>query len=404
VVSGLAWLDSSREDQQRMRELIGMFSDKSSIDELGIGQVRDAFSDLLFPGTSTLHTRARYLLIVPWCYLAAERRSATGSDLAARVEESERTVVNTLKRQGATDGLIGRLAGVAVKTLPSAIYWSALGQYRIRHDDVHVFTAAARGNVEAEELAERTLGLWHRTIPAAPQGFPYELPGGLDLNDAEAQWIRDRMLVGAPGTLLAHVLTHPSGPLPDSEAPWADPVSADAPAEPATLLRHAELFSLSMHGAALLYNLLVAERYEAAGLTQVESPVETYRARLADWVPEITARAQELEGWDRGDMWRRVSAYNPRIQTNAAMRYFVDAWLDAVIDGRAMTAGDDERLRQLVSHREKSIKRAQSRLANERLIRAWTGASGSGRLNLRWPNVRRLITDVRDGFARGDSP
>jgi hypothetical protein len=52
MASGLSWLDSSREDQQRMRELLKMFSEQESRDELGIGQIRDAFSDMLFPGTS----------------------------------------------------------------------------------------------------------------------------------------------------------------------------------------------------------------------------------------------------------------------------------------------------------------------------------------------------------------
>ncbi|WP_373872693.1 DUF6361 family protein [Actinoplanes couchii] len=47
--SQLAWLDSSRADQQRMRELIGMFGDQESRDDLGIGQVRDAFGDLRPP-------------------------------------------------------------------------------------------------------------------------------------------------------------------------------------------------------------------------------------------------------------------------------------------------------------------------------------------------------------------
>src|SRR5436189_2984429 len=43
VTSGLAWLDSSREDQQRIRDLLNLFSETESRDELGIGQVRDAF-------------------------------------------------------------------------------------------------------------------------------------------------------------------------------------------------------------------------------------------------------------------------------------------------------------------------------------------------------------------------
>ena len=62
-MSLIAWLDVSAEEQRRVRELVAMFSDKSTLDELGIGQVRDAFSDTLFPGQSTIQTRARVILL-----------------------------------------------------------------------------------------------------------------------------------------------------------------------------------------------------------------------------------------------------------------------------------------------------------------------------------------------------
>ena len=39
-MSLIAWLDVSAEEQRRVRELVAMFSDKSTLDELGIGQVR----------------------------------------------------------------------------------------------------------------------------------------------------------------------------------------------------------------------------------------------------------------------------------------------------------------------------------------------------------------------------
>jgi len=81
VTATIAWVDASREDQRRMREIINMFAQSESRDELGIGQIRDAFSDLLFPGTSTLHTRARYLLLIPWCYRAAAARVAVSTRL-----------------------------------------------------------------------------------------------------------------------------------------------------------------------------------------------------------------------------------------------------------------------------------------------------------------------------------
>ncbi|MGH3706350.1 MAG: DUF6361 family protein, partial [Agromyces sp.] len=60
MASTVAWLDTSTDEQRRVREVIALFSQQESRDELGIGQIRDALSDHLFPGTSVLQTRARY--------------------------------------------------------------------------------------------------------------------------------------------------------------------------------------------------------------------------------------------------------------------------------------------------------------------------------------------------------
>lgn len=54
----IAWLDYSEDQRHRMREVIDLFRESDTLDELGIGQVRDAFGDLLFPGLSTTQTRA----------------------------------------------------------------------------------------------------------------------------------------------------------------------------------------------------------------------------------------------------------------------------------------------------------------------------------------------------------
>ena len=45
-------------------------------DELGLGAIRDAFAEALFPGISTFQRRARYFLFVPWMFRAAEQRCA----------------------------------------------------------------------------------------------------------------------------------------------------------------------------------------------------------------------------------------------------------------------------------------------------------------------------------------
>ena len=50
----IAWLDYSQADQRRAREIVAMFSQAESRDELGLGQIRDALSDTLFPGTPVI--------------------------------------------------------------------------------------------------------------------------------------------------------------------------------------------------------------------------------------------------------------------------------------------------------------------------------------------------------------
>jgi hypothetical protein len=57
TTSTLRWLDFSRDEHNRIVEIIRLFSQPESRDELGIGIVRDTFSNLLFPGVTVVQTR-----------------------------------------------------------------------------------------------------------------------------------------------------------------------------------------------------------------------------------------------------------------------------------------------------------------------------------------------------------
>jgi hypothetical protein len=57
-------LEYHQRDAQGMRETFGTFDDKESIDSLGVGAIRDASSDQLFPCITSIQTRAQYLLFV----------------------------------------------------------------------------------------------------------------------------------------------------------------------------------------------------------------------------------------------------------------------------------------------------------------------------------------------------
>jgi len=108
-VSFIAWLDTSPEQQKRMREIVRLLEDTETIDELGIGQIRDTFSNLLFPGTSVLLTRARYYLFVPWAFqLAAERKKMNPAAILTTAENYERSLIEAIRKSGDPEGLIGR--------------------------------------------------------------------------------------------------------------------------------------------------------------------------------------------------------------------------------------------------------------------------------------------------------
>ena len=93
-------------------KFIDTFRERDTRDELGIGVVRDALSDLMFPGTSTVQTRATYFLLVPWCYLRAEeyarRTSAARDTLDPYTRDREIRLVKPLEAGGDVVGLLGR--------------------------------------------------------------------------------------------------------------------------------------------------------------------------------------------------------------------------------------------------------------------------------------------------------
>ena len=53
--SVFGWVDFREKDRRNMLDLVQLFREQDTRDELGIGTIRDAFADHFFPGTSTVH-------------------------------------------------------------------------------------------------------------------------------------------------------------------------------------------------------------------------------------------------------------------------------------------------------------------------------------------------------------
>lgn len=209
MTSSFTWLDYSEHERRKMLDVIEMFGERTTRDELGIGGVRDAFADLLFPGTSTIQTAAKYFLFVPWIYLSLERKHTPSSKVAELGRKLEVLLAQELENSGETDGVIGRFAKERLQRLPSSVYWQGLQQWGIRrfsgsqdayHRSMDAFYERQRRHDMSRsfegESAERSGQLnWH-AVPEIPEDFPEGAT--LDLSTMEAEYLRERILGELP--------------------------------------------------------------------------------------------------------------------------------------------------------------------------------------------------------------
>jgi hypothetical protein len=403
MVSTMAWLDFSEDEQRRARELLAFFSERDTRDELGIGTVRDALSDAMFPGTSVIQTRARYFLFVPWLFQEAGERGYDGQGLLDWVGKQERRLIEALRRGGwggAGLGLLGRVAGTRLKILPSAIYWSGLQRFDIlrRGGSRERVAGLMRGTEDLEEalteLIDRPDPVWDPNLPAPPPGFFHMDETSFEMALEEAEWLAERIAAAAADTLIAWLVTTRAQVSSASDAPWEDPATTEAPDGIQHVVQNAKLFSLAMHGAALLYNLLIAERAQAEDVDPAGESVAHYRDALGEWADRVNGMAGELARWQHPDFWALVRGTNPRVPL--LTQNFAERWIELATRD-PVGIGDNEQARRLVSARERFLKGSQSRLTNDRLLFEWSGGSGVGRLTFRWSQVKVLLGDIADG-------
>ena len=80
----LGWIDFSKSERSKVLSVLDLLSEAGTLDELGIAPIRDGFSNLFFPGTSTIQTRAKYFLIVPYALKDIEYSNETNPARALR--------------------------------------------------------------------------------------------------------------------------------------------------------------------------------------------------------------------------------------------------------------------------------------------------------------------------------
>ncbi|MBJ2152657.1 DUF6361 family protein [Paracoccus sp. IB05] len=384
-MSFFGWVDFDQADRDRTRRIMDLFGAEDSRDELGLGAIRDAVADLLFPGTSTIQTRLRYMMFVPWIYQIAGQGKGSVASRRDYARALEIRLIDALDRGGESKGVIGSEARESLKRLPSDVYWAGLRSLGIRQFDGSRNACLEASPGEAHQL-------WSAGLPAAPDGFLQD-PGfkvDFQMTPQEADFLRDRLVKEAPVSLFT-LLSRVQKTV-DCKFIWLHPDRKNWPADLQSLVLHAERFSRLMHGASLLYNLLLCEeavKRHGADASAWHDRRADYDARLKTWADDTPQGL--FDGWLLAELWDLTAATVHRISPRT--RDFIAAWLDAVRRSK-MKVGADDQARQLVREREIFLKKGKSRFRNEAALARWGGASGLGELNFRWSIAQSHLEDL----------
>ncbi len=390
VASTFTWLAYSAREQQRAQELASLLSERETRDELGLGSIRDAISDRLFPGTSTIQSRARYFLFLPFIFQELERK--TGGRSQQNADWAERKLIEHLRQSDDLRGLVGTRSHLVLR-LPSSIYWAGLGVLGIRRsqgplslycrwlDDPERRRHQVRDD-DHDLIAGATTTWWDR-VPAVPDGFPEGT--SFALTSEEAQYLADRAVAATPYPTMLGQLWAAGTTIDDVEFPWDHPEAGAMPSTVREDLAVAEHFSLIAHGAALLYNQLIAMA------RRNDDRADVYRGLVDGWQEQhfVAVTTFDLER-----VWRLTHSSRPRA------REFVRQWQQIVSQADGPLSANVT-AQTFVRSREIRVKgELRSRIANPFRVE-WSGASGASRMDYRWSvAVKQMCIDLTEGRAR----
>jgi hypothetical protein len=417
-MSSVGWIDFSSEHREKVRTVIGLLSSPGVVDELGIGVIRDAFADAMFPGISTIQTRAKYFTLTALLirrYQLVELRKPRARSFTKYMEEEEMGCRIALARRHHGDaqalGIIGGSFGLRtdrdVMRRASSVYWTGLRKFRFitpGHLSLMEFSRRITGDKKALGALLAETAQDRGDDPEAEDGgsgIRVQVPDvgadywdnlSIDLTREEADFLRERIRIYQPGSLLGCILDDDAAMDEVLELPEGAgfPVFSERPFIRRLrdkLLRdtvdHARLFWTIMEGAHIRYNCLLQARF---GKADTREELHEY---WEDWRRKISTFPRE---WDTEFMWSTVSRQGGR--AGDSTRAFINGWIDQARQG----ARDLVRCDELVIRQECTIKRSRARLrpGNQQSYEDWIGLE---RIEYRLPQVRQLIRDIHQGGA-----
>lgn len=380
----VGWIDFSSKDREKAMAVIDLMKENGAVDELGIGVVRDRLADLLFPGTSTIQTRAKYFFIVPWCMIEAEKNFKNKVDYLKRLNNIETDVIKALIKNepSNTTGIIGKDSIGTLKRKPSEIYWNGLRTYNIMSFNIsrnqYISSIKTNKNHDVEEGDDKDSYYldndeirWN--ITKFRKNWKENLT--LSLTKEEAEFLKEKITRYYPNSLYSYIINNKDISLEDEDI-YDLTFKNTLPEVVRSDLDLALNFGKVIHGAHIRYNIILRQK------NSVE--IEDYEDYWNQWCNEMSQF-----NWDKFNI-DRIYEF---AQTTKGTKEFIEGWFKAIRELDNINLGQ---LDKMIEAREYSLKGQRAKLKNYGNVDVskWVGL---GMLEYRWRNVKTLVKDIKDG-------
>ena len=402
----IGFVNFNTEEKKRVAKMMQLLQESEAIEELGIGRVRDHFSNTLFPGTSTLQHHAKYFVVMPSLYYHTAFKSRKFQNLAEvsrYIKEAEVQITRQMAKWDNNQINTTETGITGINTLkdalndynkyvkydPAYIYGSGLARYGIIPDTgverlilelnkKHYADPHNKGALKNEDTTEDADDLTGDKQVIKTCGESYDFFNGktmpLALTEKEASFMKDRIHSSCDGTMLAYLIDS-KYELPERIGYFEiEELLLELDPKVVNVYKKSVLFSKLMHLIDWRFNY---SYFDSFGNTdEAEVCKDEYEKLLVEYKEVILNE----------DAFKALFDYTRSI--DMMLTEFCEACYKAII------GGEPTRVDQLVKAREHTVKRERSKIGNSAYKNQGRGKPLPN--TFRWETVRTMVNEIRN--------
>jgi len=369
-MSSLFWAVYDEEQKKKSEEILATF-DKDSKDEMGLMGITMSLSSLMFPGTSVLHTRLRYIYLVGWIFVEAfKSNKAFSRELLHQKEKELRKILQREKKINKNDfvGILGSTKiidddgdGEELSQPPFSVYFNLLKEWNIIKDkNISII------DIDKESFCNEYIEIIEN------ENFRNDT---FKLTDTEKEYIVKKI----PSSIL-HTLFEANITLEKEHFVYFD-INLIKNNEQKILFENAQNFSILMWGTMLYYDY-----YLGNGSDELKNKFNSWNDSLS-YIIEST--------WEPSTILTLVKE-----KVNSSQINFINQWYEYIkkeyknLELENPKKIDNKSIEEFLRNREQQLKGNRARLLKQQKGEILEEAKfGINPIEYRWSNIVRFKKD-----------